>query len=85
MYGHRPVTCRVYGMPTVVGGKPHACWKGNFLKGHQYPSFNLDAMYHELYGLSKEFLDRMGQPDPETAGLLLSVSKSIATPVEELF
>ncbi|GBF35693.1 glutamate synthase large chain [Desulfocucumis palustris] len=84
MYQHRPITCRVYGMPTVIGGKMHACWKAGFERGKQYPAFDLDGMYRELYGLSKEFLARAGNMDEERASLLLSVSKSVSTPLEEL-
>ncbi len=84
MYQHRPITCRVYGMPTVIGGKMHACWKAGFERGKQYPAFDLDGMYRELYGLSKDFLARCGNRDEEKASLLYSVSKSVSTPVEEL-
>ncbi|KJS17145.1 MAG: hypothetical protein VR69_06545 [Peptococcaceae bacterium BRH_c4b] len=84
LYEHRPITCRVYGIPTVISGKLHACWQGGFEKGKPYPAFDLDGMYRELYGLSKELFARAGQGDSDRASLLLSVSKSITTPVEEL-
>lgn len=88
MYEYRPITCRVYGMPTIMGGKMRACWKGNFNKGEHYPSFNLDTMYHELYGLSREMLEERGYIEDdldEIGGLLLSMPKAVSVSVEELF
>lgn len=84
LYAFRPVTCRVYGIPSVINGKVHVCWKAGFEKGRTYPAFNLDGAYRELYGLSRRLLQKAGAPDLERASLLVSVSKSIKTPVEEL-
>ncbi|MFZ5632340.1 MAG: YkgJ family cysteine cluster protein [Bacillota bacterium] len=84
LYGHRPITCRVYGIPTVINGAVHACWQAGFKKDRPYPAFDLDGAYRELYRLSGRLLERCGQRDAERASLLLSVSKSIKAPVEEL-
>lgn len=84
LYRRRPITCRVYGIPTVMGGRVHACWKAGFEKGGQYPAFDLDGAYRELYGLSVRLLERFGAGDVDRASLLLSVSGSIKAPVEEL-
>jgi len=85
LYQRRPITCRVYGIPAVISGRLHACWKAGFEKGKPYPAFNLDAAYRELYGLSQRIMQRCGVKDPERAGLLLSVPMAIKTPAEELF
>lgn len=84
LYPFRPITCRVYGIPTVSGGKVHVCWKAGFEKDKSYPAFNLDGIYRELYWLSRKLLGRAGQRNMERASLLLSVSKSIKTPIEDL-
>ncbi|MBF7081473.1 YkgJ family cysteine cluster protein [Desulfallas sp. Bu1-1] len=84
LYPYRPVTCRVYGIPTVINGKIHACWKAGFEKGKAYPAFDLDGIYKELYRLSKKILERAGQTDLDRASLLVSVSKSIKTPPDNL-
>ncbi|WP_347489441.1 YkgJ family cysteine cluster protein [Desulfoscipio sp. XC116] len=84
LYSVRPITCRVYGIPAMTNGKVHACFKAGFEKGRSYPVFNLDGMYKELYRLSAKFLERAGVSDTERAALLLSVSKSIKTPLEDL-
>ena len=84
LYPYRPITCRVYGIPTLIQGVPRACGKSGFNKDQAYPTFNLDDIHQELFQLSKELLESMGREDLEEAGLLLSVSKVIKTPVEEL-
>ena len=84
LYPYRPITCRVYGIPTVINGKARVCWKAGFEAGESYPTFNLDAVYGHLYRLSQELLEKAGQTDMERATFLVSVSKSIKTPVEDL-
>ena len=84
LYPYRPITCRVYGIPTLIQGVPRVCGKAGFKKGQAYPTFNLDEVHRELYRLSTELLERSGGKDLERASLLISVSKAIKTPVEEL-
>lgn len=84
LYAHRPITCRVYGIPSIINGEARACWKAGFEEGQPYPAFNLDGAYRELHRLSGELLERAGEKDGERAALLLSVSSSIKTPAEEL-
>ncbi len=84
LYARRPITCRVYGIPTVIDGKVRTCWKAGFEKGRTYPAFDLDGAYRELFGLSKRLLARAGAADTERASLLVSVSRSMKTPIDEL-
>jgi len=84
LYPFRPITCRVYGIPTKIQGNARVCGKSGFKKGMTYPVFDLDAVYRDLYELSKEIL---GQSEPdglEKASLLVSVSKTISTPFDIL-
>jgi len=83
LYLHRPITCRVYGIPTKVQGKARVCWKATFRKDERYPFFDLDGVYRELYSLSTEMLKAAGE-DTEKASLLISVSKAITTPLKDL-
>lgn len=84
LYEHRPVTCRVYGIPTISGGSLHVCWKSGFGKEISYPAFDLDGAYRELYRLSLELLERVGSGDRERASLLVPVSRSIKDSFEDL-
>jgi hypothetical protein len=40
-----PITCRLYGIPTAIGGKGHTCGLSGFTKGKSYPTVNLDAIH----------------------------------------
>ncbi|MCL6635120.1 MAG: YkgJ family cysteine cluster protein [Peptococcaceae bacterium] len=84
LYPHRPITCRVYGIPALINGRMHACWKAGFERGKPYPAFDLDAVYRELHRLSQRLLERAGRADTDGASLLVTVSKSIRTPFVDL-
>jgi len=84
LYPYRPITCRIYGIPTMIQGAPRVCGKSGFKKEQSYPTFNLDGIHRELYQLSTELCEKSQNMDREKASLLLSVSKVIKTPVEEL-
>jgi len=83
LYDDRPITCRVYGIPTAIQGKGHVCGKGAFEKGKKYPTFDLDAVYGALYRISQDYLKRTGNPDSEAASLLLSLSRVIRGSTKE--
>jgi Fe-S-cluster containining protein len=84
LYTHRPITCRVYGIPTRIHGKARVCGRSGFQAGEPYPAFDLDGVYRSLYGLSLELLESGGDKDAEKASLLISISKVITTPLELL-
>jgi Fe-S-cluster containining protein len=84
LYDHRPITCRVYGIPTKIQGRARICGKAKFEKGVSYPIFDLDGVFRILYGLSKELLDEAGGKDPEKAAFLISVPKAIIASLDDL-
>ena len=47
-------------------------------------NLDLDGIYRDLFGLSKELLRSAGREDAEKASLLISLSKAIKTPLEGL-
>lgn len=84
LYSDRPITCRVYGIPTLIRGKVRACGKSGFNQGAPYPVFNLDAAYSRLHALSRELLAGMGVPAQAKASLLFAVSRAIRIPLRDL-
>jgi Fe-S-cluster containining protein len=84
LYAHRPITCRVYGIPTIIQGKAHVCGKAGFEKGKTYPVFDLDRVYKDLFQLSKGVLEEAGVQNEDNASLLISISKALKTPPEDL-
>lgn len=83
LYAHRPITCRVYGIPTRIQGASRVCGRAGFLRGASYPAFNLDEAQKELYRLSGELLGRLPGGRPEKASLLLSMSRTLGAPLEQ--
>ncbi|MEN8134707.1 MAG: YkgJ family cysteine cluster protein [Thermodesulfobacteriota bacterium] len=51
-YDARPVNCRTYGIPTVIGGAGHACGFSGFESGIDYPTVNLQQLQDILLDLS---------------------------------
>ncbi len=84
LYTARPVTCRIYGVPTKVQGKARVCGRSGFKPGGSYPAFDLDGVFRDLYDMSKELVEKAGGGDPERAALLISVSKALTTPLDSL-
>ncbi|MBW1730467.1 MAG: YkgJ family cysteine cluster protein [Deltaproteobacteria bacterium] len=84
LYPWRPITCRVYGIPTIVRGKARVCSRSAFGSGKYYPTFDLDKTNKELYLLSKAMLMKINGANPDKASLLISMPKVIKTPVEGL-
>jgi len=84
LYEYRPLTCRVYGIPTSIHGKAHVCNKSAFKPGSYYPVYNLDEAYQELYYLSRQLLSWEAGKELDKASLLISMSKCISTPTDQL-
>ncbi len=51
-YKSRPINCRTYGIPTVIGNKSHVCGLSGFEHGKTYPTLNLAPLQKRLYELS---------------------------------
>jgi Fe-S-cluster containining protein len=84
LYINRPITCRVYGIPTKVQGQAKVCGKSGFKRGEAYSTFDLDGIYRDLYMMTMDFLENSELGDPEKAPLMISVAKAISTPLDDL-
>ena len=54
LYAARPITCRLYGVPTAIAGQGHVCGFSAFEKGKAYPTVHLDKIQARLEELSRE-------------------------------
>lgn len=79
IYDHRPITCRLYGIPTGIGGHGHTCGMSGFLEGEQYPSANLDVINNKLYDISNRYAKRIGSRYLKLAELIVPLSMAILT------
>jgi Fe-S-cluster containining protein len=85
LYDYRPITCRIYGIPTMVQGIPRICGSTGFKKDAAYPIFNMDGVHKELFQLSKDLLTNVeNDAADERASLLISLPKIIRTSIDDL-
>jgi len=85
LYTQRPITCRVYGIPTSIAGKTHICEKAGFKEGTAYPTVNLDHMNDRLFQLSKELLHEVGSDNLKMHMSLVPVSAALMTTYDEAY
>jgi Fe-S-cluster containining protein len=83
LYDYRPITCRLYGIPTSIGGRSHTCGKSGFVEGKQYPAVNLDAIQKRLYDISYEFVRDIKTKFVKMADMLVPLSMAILTVFDE--
>lgn len=83
LYEDRPITCRLYGIPTVIGDKALTCGLSGFEPGKPYPTVKLDAIQRKLYELSSELAKDIGSRYPKLAELLVPVSMALLTEYTE--
>ncbi len=85
LYHHRPITCRLYGIPTAIGGVGHTCGKSGFQKGVTYPTVNLDLIHNRLFELSKDLLRGVGSLYLEKSSILVPLSTALRTTYDQSY
>ena len=83
MYGFRPITCRLYGIPTAIGGKGHTCGKSGFVQGKPYQTVNIDSIQKMLYDLSAELVADLKSRHIKLAEIIVPLSMAILTDYNE--
>ncbi len=83
MYDKRPITCRVYGIPTSTGGVSHICGRTNFKQGEPYPTLNMDKIYTQLQLLSAELVKEIQSEKIKMHEMLVPVSMALMTTFDE--
>lgn len=58
-YEFRPITCRVYGVPTSIDGTGHVCGFSGFDMGQTYPTVKLDTIALHLQNLSRQLAQEL--------------------------
>ena len=85
MYEYRPITCRLYGIPTTIGGLGHTCGKSGFVEGKQYPTVNLDILQNNLDKISAELVKEIKSRHVKMADMLVPLSMALLTNYNEEF
>lgn len=79
LYENRPITCRLYGIPTSSGGVSHICGDSGFEQGVSYPTVNMDAIHKQLYDLSKEMSVNIKSKYTKLSEMLIPLSMALIT------
>ncbi len=85
LYDFRPITCRVYGIPTSTSGTSHICGRTNFQQGGKYPTVNMDSVYSRLQLISAEMTASLKASNVKLCEMLIPVSMSLITDFNEEF
>ena len=83
LYAFRPITCRLYGIPTSIRGSGHTCGRSGFIKGTAYPTVNLDVIHRKLFEISAALVKELRSRHFKMADVLLPVSMALLTVFDE--
>jgi Fe-S-cluster containining protein len=79
MYDVRPITCRLYGVPTEIGGQAHTCGSSGFKQGQSYPTVKIEKINKRLYEISFALAHDINSRFPNLAEMLVPLSMALLT------
>lgn len=85
LYEHRPITCRLYGIPTSIGGKGRTCRLSAFENGKSYPTVDIDKIHGRLQEISVELLRDIQAANIKLADILMPLSMALMTTFDDAF
>lgn len=85
LYAYRPITCRLYGIPTSVGDRGHTCGQSGFVKGKNYPSVKMDVLHQKLYEISLDLVRDIQSQYARLAEILVPLSMAMLTDYDEQY
>lgn len=85
LYENRPITCRIYGVPTAISGKGHVCGKCHFDKGGQYPTLQLDRIQDRLAVMSHKIAKVLGSRYKELHHVYVPVSMALINKYDDAY
>ncbi len=83
MYAHRPLTCRLYGVPQAIEGKSRTCSLSKFKPGVPYPSVHADKIHRRLAELGMELVAGLNTKHVQMADVLVPLSMALLTVYDE--
>lgn len=79
LYPFRPITCRLYGIPTAIDGRGHTCGQSAFIEGRPYPTLNLNSINQRLHELSCEMVEVLQSRHKQMGDVLMPLSMALLT------
>ena len=85
LYHARPITCRVYGVPTAIAGQGHVCGFSAFEKGKPYPTIHMDKIQNRLEDLSRDVATTVQSRFKELHDVYVPLSMALLTRYDEAY
>lgn len=85
LYRYRPISCRLYGIPTSIGGAGYTCGMSGFVESKQYPTVDLNTIQNGLYKISAEFIKEIKSRHVKMADMLVPLSMALLTDYNEKY
>lgn len=85
LYPYRPITCRLYGIPTAIGGKGYTCGLSGFEPGKSYPTVHLDQIQASLQEISATLLRDLRSRHIKLVDLLVPLSMALLTEYDDAY
>lgn len=79
LYDHRPITCRLYGIPMDMGHMTASCSQSGFEAGREYPTVHMNKIHDRLVSLSREIAEAINTKYSELHTMLVPVSMCLLT------
>ena len=83
IYDFRPLTCKLYGIPTAIGSEGYTCGLSGFEKGEKYPTANLDKIQNKLLQLSADLAASIQSKYSRLGEILVPLSMAMATDYDD--
>lgn len=83
IYDFRPITCRLYGVPTAIEGMSHTCGRNGFKEGVAYPTVHIEKIHQQLFALSKELVADLKSKYEGMAEMLVPLSMVLLTTYDD--
>ncbi len=85
LYEDRPITCRLYGIPTAMQGRVHACTESGFEPSKSYPTVHLSAFQDRLAKLSLQLQQELKSSYKELHRVYLPLSSVVLHNIDKSF
>ncbi|MBQ7456836.1 MAG: YkgJ family cysteine cluster protein [Desulfovibrio sp.] len=85
LYESRPITCRLYGIPTIIGDQGHVCGFSRFTIGTPYPTVHMDKIQARLEALSHDIAQTVHSRFRDLDQVYVPLSMALLTTYDEQY
>ena len=85
LYDVRPITCRMYGIPSAIEGKAYVCGQSGFDLGKGYPTVKMDKIQDRLDEMSHDIQKLCKSRFKELHTVFTPVSMALLTNYDETY